>query len=100
MYTYGVSFTIEHDNEWSDRYTSLMTEIKRCPRVWLETTSFCLVATSEQLADFERRLFLSKLSPSKDKLLVVHLDFVHAIARGKIEMPATLRLLLPRIIIK
>lgn len=77
-----------------------MAEINKCTKVWSETTSFCLCETSETLQAFEIRLFLSKFSPSQDKLLVMDVDYDSAIARGKIDYPATLRSLLPLVSVK
>jgi len=97
MHTYAVSFTIHYDTDRQRRYDSLMAEIRKCSRVWEETTSFCLVETSETLDVFERRLYLSHFSPTKDKLLVVSVRYDDAKARGAIKLPATLRMLLPSI---
>jgi hypothetical protein len=102
MATYAVSFNIAYDSaaSYSERYGSFMEEIRKCSTVWAETTSFCLCETNETLADFETRLFLSKFSPSRDKMLVMDVRYDSAIARGKIEFPATLRSLLPLVEVK
>ncbi|VVT04749.1 hypothetical protein [Erythrobacter sp. EC-HK427] len=102
MATYAVSFNIHYDtaNSYNERYESLMDEIKKCPKFWLETTSFCLCETNETLETFERRLYLSKFSPTKDKMLVLDVRYDDAIARGNIKDQMTLRSLLPSVVVK
>lgn len=102
MATYAVSFNIAYDSSvsYSERYESLMDEIRKCPTVWMETTSFCLCETNETLESFQRRLYLSKFSPTKDKMLVIDVRYDNAIAQGKIDYPATLRSLLPSVVVK
>jgi len=100
MSTYAVSFTIDYDATYVERYDSLMSEIRASGKIWAETTSFCLVDSNETLENLERRLFLSRFSPTRDKMLVVDVSLDRAIARGAIEYPATLRSLLPLVEIK
>ena len=100
MFTYAVSFTIHSDSDHSRRYTSLMSEIRKSGKVWAETTSFCLVETIEQIADFERRLYLTDFLPSRDRLLVLNVQDDVAIARGDIQYPSLLRSLVPRVQVK
>lgn len=100
MATYAVSFDIKYDKTYSDRYSSLMDEIGKCSRVWDETTSFCLCETAETPEAFERKLFLSNFNTITDKMLVMDVRYDDAIARGKIDYPATLRSLLPSVDVK
>jgi len=102
MATYAVSFNIAYDSSasYSERYDSFMAEVRKSSKVWAETTSFCLCETSEAIEDFELRLYLSKFSPSKDKLLVLDVRYDASIARGKIDYPSTLRSLLPAVVVK
>ena len=98
MNTFAVSFRIEHDAQWSDRYNSFMDAIRKT-KVWDETTSFCLVETSESLRDFQYRLYMSKFSPMKDRMLIIDVRLDNAITSGDIEYPATLRSMLPLVIV-
>jgi hypothetical protein len=100
MSTFALSFNIHYDDTYSDRYGSLMAEVRKCSKIWAETTSFCLVQTAESLTAFESRLYLSKFAPSKDRMLVIDVSFDSAIARGKIDYPSTLGSMLPGIAIK
>ena len=97
MNTFAVSFTIKYDYDYDERYESFMEAIRACPTVWTETTSFCLVSTPESLSDFQRRLYLTKFSPTRDKFLVMSVRPVMAAARGEISYPATLKSLLPNV---
>lgn len=102
MAIYAITFTIDYDTavNWNRRYDSFMGEVRKCSTVWTETTSFCLVETTESLETLERRLFLSLFDPVKDKMLVINVSYDSAIARGAIQHPAVLRALLPGIELK
>lgn len=91
----AVSFHLDYDSTYTDRYASLMKAIRSCPKVWEETTSFAIVETTEKIEDFERRLFLTDFKPSVDTLLVIDVSYDTAISRGKIRDPKTLKELLP-----
>lgn len=99
MSTYAITFTIDYDTaaSWNRRYDSFMDEVRKCPVVWTETTSFCLVQSAESIEALERRLFLSQFDPTKDKMVVINVSNDPAISRGAIKDPATLRKLLPGI---
>ena len=99
MATYAISFNLDYNSTYSDRYQSLMEAIRRCPKVWEETTSFALVESAETLEELERRLFLSKYSSATDLLLVIKVSYDDAIARGPIKDKDKLRALLPGITI-
>lgn len=93
MPSYAVSFHIHSDNGYSDRYNSLMEQIKKPPSnyVWDETTSFALVETTESLSEFALRLYTkSSVSSLTDKLLVIDHTISAAYAFGKIEYPTLL----------
>ncbi|QPA25441.1 hypothetical protein IR196_04925 [Brucella anthropi] len=100
MATYAISFNLEYDDKYIDRYNSLMKVIRSFPTVWEETTSFALIESTRSLEEVERSLFLSEFSPSKDKMLVINVSHDACIGRGKIKYPATLRKLMPAIEIK
>lgn len=99
MSTYAITFTIHYDNSdsWNLRYNSFMAEVRKCPVVWDETTSFCLVQTAETIDQLERRLYLSLFDASKDKLLVIDVSYDAAICRGAISDKVKLGNLLPGI---
>lgn len=90
---YAVSYDIHYDDTYSSRYESLVNEINKSPSksVWGETTSFALVETTESLAVFALRLYLSEFSPSKDKLLVVDHSTSSAVGYGTFAYPNTLK---------
>jgi hypothetical protein len=99
MPTYAITFTIDYDTHesWNRRYDSFMTAVRQCPVVWLETTSFCLVQTSETLAALEQRLWLTSFDSTKDKMVVINVSYDDAICRGAIKDRAKLETLLPGI---
>ena len=99
MSTFAVTFDIKFDTatNWNRRYDSLMAAINKCKRVWKETTSFCLVETTETLDDFERRLFLTDFDGSQDKMLVIDVGYDSCISRGAIKDKALLRALMPMV---
>lgn len=93
MAHYAVSFEIKSGPGYVDRYSSLMAQIREAPsnNVWTETTSFALVETTETVEAFADRLYyLSTLSSSTDKLLVIDHLSGKAIARGPFQYPYTL----------
>ena len=95
MYEYAISFEIKADSGYSDRYSSLMEQIRKTPgspAIWTETTSFVLLRSAEKIDDLEYRLYYqTNLDSSKDKLLVIDHASNVAVARGPIEYPATLK---------
>ena len=95
MYEYAISFELKSDSSYSERYESLMDEIRKTPgtpAVWAETTSFVLLRSSEKIDDLEHRLYYkTKLSSAKDKLLVIDHCSGVAVARGPFEYPHTLK---------
>lgn len=97
MASYVISFRIHKDSNYQERYDSLVEQIKKCEKSWLETTSFALVRTSETLDTLEHRLYYkSTIISSKDLLFVVPVTDEPAILRGKDDYPATLRAILPK----
>lgn len=100
MTVYAITFRLEHDETWSDRYDSFMDAVRACKTVWAETTSFCLVETDETLEALERRLYLTQFSTFKDTMVVIQVSYDAAVARGKIKDKETLRNLLYGIDIK
>lgn len=100
MNVFAISFSIKFDTTYGERYDSLMTAIRKCNRLWEETTSFCLVGTNESLTMLEHRLYMTEFSPSRDKLLIIDVGFDRAVARGNISYPATLKGLLPNCDVK
>lgn len=93
MYSYTVSFSIKADQTYSDRYDSLMKQLRSEPGIqfWDETTSFVLVQSPETIDVFANRLyFRSLLVASIDTLLVIDHSSSACIARGPIKYPFTL----------
>lgn len=98
MGVYAVSFELKSDSDYSERYDSLIEQLKLKGDMWDETTSFALVKTEESLDDFEHRLyFKSKLIASKDKLFVIDVTDRPCIARGAFLMPFTLKSIMPKV---
>jgi hypothetical protein len=95
LYEYAISFELKSDSDYSERYQSLMDEIRKTPGnpgVWTETTSFVLLRSAETIDVLEHRLYYrSKLNAAKDKLLVIDHHSGVAVARGPIEYPNTLK---------
>ena len=93
-YEYAVSFDIKADSTYSERYTSLMDQLRKTPGspgLWSETTSVVLLRSDETIEELEHRLYYSsQLSSAKDKLLVIDTHSGVAVARGPIAYPATL----------
>jgi hypothetical protein len=90
---YALSFELKTDSTYTQRYNSLMHEIRQTPNaaVWAETTSFVLLRSTEDIATLADRLyFKSLLIASKDMLLVIDHATSACIARGPFEYPATL----------
>ena len=90
MPSYGVSFELESNSTYSERYQSLMRQINiaQSNPAWDETTSFALVKTAETLEAFALRLYLKTLvSSATDILLVFDPATGTAIARGPIKYP-------------
>ncbi|WP_147399922.1 MULTISPECIES: hypothetical protein [Brevundimonas] len=101
MGVYAVSFELKSDSDYSERYDSLMEQLKLKGKMWDETTSFALVETDESLDSFENRLyFKSKLSNTRDKLFVVDVTDRPCIARGAFVMPFTLKSIMPKVVQK
>lgn len=94
-YEYAISFEIKSDSNYSERFRSLMEEIRKTagkPFVWDETTSFVLITSAEAIGVLEHRLYSkSKLNADIDKLLVVDHANGAAVARGPFEYPNTLK---------
>ncbi len=81
-YTYIISFEIASDSTYSQRYNSLMVEIKKTLH-WTSTTSFASVRSTESLNDISHRMYYnSDLIDSKDKLLVIDSQTNSATYRG------------------
>ena len=100
MSTYAISFNLLYGNDgdsYSERYASLMAAIRKCPKVWDETTSFAVVETSETITDLERRLWLSKFDSTKDILFVVDITYKDCTIRGATKNRSKLKEILPHI---
>lgn len=94
-YEYAISFELKADSTYSERYQSLMDEIRKTPGdpgLWTETTSFALIRSNEKIDDLDHRLYVkTSFDHTRDRILIIdHANNV-AIARGKIEYPATLK---------
>lgn len=102
MTVYAISIKIDYDSpsSWSERYDSLMAAILKCPKVWSETTSLCVVETPETLEQLETRLWLTKFDSSKDILLVAEIGHVACALRGAAKDKLKLKSLLPRLQLK
>lgn len=101
MGKFAISFTLKSDDTWSERYISLMGQIRACKKVWEETTSFALVETDENLDGLEHRLYYkSSISSSKDILLVIDVSYKSCSIRGATNNRAKLKEIMPGILEK
>ncbi len=95
MARYVISYHFLDDVGVTDRRSSLMREIARCPRVWSGGGSLSLVETAEPIAVLEARLYLdSTLNAVRDRLLVIEVGDAAAGCGAFADMPG-LRALLP-----
>lgn len=100
MATYAVSFEFKYDDSYSDRYNSFVSYLYK-HIYWAETTSLILVESSRDIADFEVNLYImTQFDATKDKLLVIEVQYDNAIARGKFANTTNLQKLLYGISIK
>lgn len=97
MSTYAISFHLEYNSTYTERYTSLMAAIRQCAKVWEETTSFAIVETHETLDTLERRLWLSQFSSATDILMVIDISYDSCTIRGAAKKRAILKSILPQV---
>jgi hypothetical protein len=78
MALYAISFRVEHEDNYDDRYQSLVSAIKAQasgPAYWEETTSFVLLVSDKSPADLADAIVAaSKFNANKDLLLGIHLS--------------------------
>jgi hypothetical protein len=86
MSVFAVTFRIERDATYSDRYESLVEQIKKQARngnTWDEPTSFVLIESAKSAKDLCDRLYYdSKIIEPTDTLLVVNLSLKEYAQRG------------------
>jgi hypothetical protein len=85
MAVFAVTFRLESDSGYSDRYQSLMDKIKKeaSSATWDEPTSFVLMESSKTAQGLCDALYYgSTISESKDQLLVVSLSSKEYAERG------------------
>jgi hypothetical protein len=86
MAIYAVSFDLEYDTTYQERYRSFMEQVKKGSDWWADTTSFVVVQTSETIDSFCSRIWTqSGFSSSKDLYLVFDTEKLSARIRGKIK---------------
>jgi hypothetical protein len=86
MPVYAVSFDLEYDSTYHDRYTSFMEQVKKGGDWWADTTSFVAVRTSETIDNFCSRIWsMSGFNSAKDLYLVLDTEKLSARIRGKIK---------------
>ena len=86
MAVYAVSFDLEYDSNYQDRYTSFTDQVKKGDDWWADTTSFVVVRTTETIDTFCTRIYAySSFNASKDLYLVVDSEIKSARIRGKIK---------------
>lgn len=94
MATYVVSFRLEHDGNYSDRYSSVVDAIRKEAtggNKWEEMTSMFIFKSEKSADAVATSIYLgSLLNASKDAVLVVNASDGTFATRGKIEYPATL----------
>jgi hypothetical protein len=86
MPVYAVSFDLEYDSTYQDRYTSFMEQVKKGGEWWADTTPFVVVRTSETIDNFCSRIWsMSSFNGAKDLYLVVDTEKMSARIRGKLK---------------
>ncbi len=94
MATYIISFRLEHDSNYSDRYTSVVNAIRREAdggSKWEEMTSMFILKSVKTADSIASSIYIgSSLDITKDAVLVVNASNGTFATRGKIEYPATL----------
>lgn len=94
MATYVVSFRLEYDGNYSDRYASVVDAIRKEAsggNKWEEMTSMFIFKSSKSAEEVATSIYLgSLLNASKDAVLAVSASNGTFATRGKIEYPATL----------
>ena len=94
MTTYLISFRIEYDSTYTDRWSSIVGAIHSeadSGTYWEETSSLIVLKSSKSPDDLAFSIYVgSQFNAATDKLLVVDaMNGTHA-TRGKIDYPATL----------
>ena len=86
MSVFLVSFDIKSDSEYSHRYDSFMTQVKKTTPWWADTTSFVAVETNESLDDFCSRIYVhSGFDSPKDLYLVLDANVKAGRVRGNLK---------------
>jgi len=84
MAVYAVSFDLEYDSTYQDRYTTFMEQVKMGGAWWADTTSFVVVRTGETIDPFCTRIYTqSGFNSAKDLYLVCDTEKLSARIRGK-----------------
>jgi hypothetical protein len=94
MATYVVSFRLEYDGTYSDRYSSVVDAIRKEAEAgsrWEELTSLFIFKSSKSSDSIASSIYVGSLFDiTKDAVLVVNASSGSFATRGKIEYPATL----------
>jgi len=97
MADYWVSFRIENDRAYEERYQAFREAIdKATTKYWAETTSFYLASSHMEIDQFAR-VISAPLLANKDKLVVRYLAKDGSIYYGKIDHLDILKQFLPNI---
>lgn len=86
MSRFAVTFRINSDSGYSDRYESFTEQVKKGATYWWAgTTSFYAVQTLESLDAYCSRIYLySKFDASKDVFVVVDIETGRGKSRGPV----------------
>jgi len=98
MGTLAITFRFKDDGDREERYESFMKYFEG-KKTWEETTSFVLLDSELSASEVAAKLYLTKFSPSRDKLLVIDVTGDVGQAWGNITMPFTLKSLMPKVVI-
>lgn len=86
MAVFLVSFDLKYDDDYSDRYSSFMEQVKKGGKWWADTTSFVAVETDETIDTFCNRIYLqSKFNGTKDLYLVLDANVKSGRVRGALK---------------
>lgn len=95
MPVYWISYRLERDGDYDQRYKDLVDAIDAASTSeWQETTSFHIVESDLTAQNLARTLKVG-LDPARDRLLVRRMDGPHARYFGKFSDLKTLLALMP-----
>lgn len=85
MPTFAMTFRIDYDSSYDERYDSFVKEIRKRSPNWEDTTSFFVLSTNESIDTFADAIYYgSKFNAAKDLYLIMDTDKKSAVIRGKV----------------